>query len=155
RHHVEVERHALDAVQRADRALHLILEARTQRAPGDGQRDRDRHVTAVDLDRTHHVELRDGLAQLGVDHPAERLQHRLARDAHCPATWYDAVPVRRPEVAVASTMSALARVEGGQKKVPFHTPLALSCAPRSATSSPWCSTRTAIVAATGFPPCVT
>ena len=64
----------VDAGNGADLALHLVLEARAERAAGDGERDRDRDVAAVDRDLAHHVELGHGLAQLGVDDPAERLE---------------------------------------------------------------------------------
>ena len=46
---------------------HLVLEAVSERTTGDGQRDRDRDVTALDEHLAHHVELGDGPLQLGVD----------------------------------------------------------------------------------------
>ena len=44
RHDVELEPHRLDAVDRGDELAHLILEARAERATGDGERDRDGDV---------------------------------------------------------------------------------------------------------------
>ena len=68
----------VDALDRADLARDLLLERVAQRAPGHGQRDRHGHVAAVDVERAHHVELGDGLAQLRVDHPGERFEQCFA-----------------------------------------------------------------------------
>ena len=58
----------------------LILERAPERAAGDGERDRDGHDGALDLDAADHVELGDGLAQLGVDHALQRAQDLVAVD---------------------------------------------------------------------------
>ena len=78
-HDVELERDGLDARQRQQVLAHLALEARAKRAAGDGQRDRDGDVAALDAHLAHHVELRDGPLQLRVDDLAERLCDLLAR----------------------------------------------------------------------------
>ena len=95
-HHVEVQLHRRNARDRADGALHLVLERRAHRAAGDGQRDRDldRAVTVND-DIPHHVELGDGLVQLGIDHALERTQDRVALRCHRRLS----VPVPRSETA--------------------------------------------------------
>ena len=59
----------------------LILEARAERAAGDGQHDRQRDAAAVDQDVAHHPELGHRLAELRVDDPAERL-HDLFTGRH-------------------------------------------------------------------------
>jgi hypothetical protein len=82
RHDVEIERDAFDAVNRRERLGDLLLEARPQRTAGDGQRDRDRDVAAVDPDVADHVELCDRTAQLGVDHLLERFEDLVARRLH-------------------------------------------------------------------------
>ena len=56
----------------------LVLEARAERAAGDGERDRDGDVPALDAHLAHHVELRDGPLQLGIDDLPERLGDLLA-----------------------------------------------------------------------------
>src|SRR5207253_4984980 len=78
-HDVEVERDAFDAGNRRERLGHLLLEARPQRAAGDGQRDRDGDIAAADPDVADHVELGDRTAQLRVDDLLERLQDLVAR----------------------------------------------------------------------------
>ncbi len=76
-------RDALDALERVDGAGDLLLEARAERAAGDGERQLDRHVAAVHDDLAHHVELRDGPPELGVDHPPERGHDLPAIRLHC------------------------------------------------------------------------
>src|SRR6266545_3075902 len=77
RHHVERERHLGDAFERADLPLHLLVEARAQRAARDRQGDRDGDAAVVDLDAAHHVELRDRTPELRVDDVRERLANRF------------------------------------------------------------------------------
>jgi hypothetical protein len=60
----------------------LVLEARPQRAPGDGERDRDRDVRPLQGDVAHHAELDDVAFQLRVDDALERLQHDFAARFH-------------------------------------------------------------------------
>jgi hypothetical protein len=67
RHHVEVERDALDARDVPQHIGDLLLERVAQRTARDRQRDRDAHVATLDLDTPDHVELRDGALQLRVD----------------------------------------------------------------------------------------
>ena len=67
-----------DARQRPDVTGDLLLEARAQRAAGDGERDRDGDVGAVDLDLADHVELGDRLPQLRVDDERERSEDLVA-----------------------------------------------------------------------------
>ncbi len=81
-HHVESEPDPLDAGDLADVLDDLVLEARPQRAAGDGERDRHGDVTAVDLDFPDHVQLGDRTPQLGVDHVLERLQDLVAGRLH-------------------------------------------------------------------------
>src|SRR6266542_3415987 len=66
------------ASTRVAAASDLILEAVSQRAARDGQRDRHRNAPVLDLDFAHHVELRHGTAQLGVDHTAEGFENGFA-----------------------------------------------------------------------------
>ena len=73
-------RYALD---RADLARDLLLERVAKRAAGDRERDRDRHVAARDGDVADHVELGDGLAQLGVDHAPECGKDRRREKEPC------------------------------------------------------------------------
>ena len=73
-HHVEVKADGVDAGQRRDVLLYLILEARTKRTACDRECDRHLDPAAVDLDLAHHLELRHGAAQLGIDHVPERNQ---------------------------------------------------------------------------------
>jgi hypothetical protein len=82
RHHVEVERHLGNAVDGPDLARDLLLERVAERAARDRERDRDGDAAAVDLDAADHVELRHGLAELGVDDAAERGDDRVAGGLH-------------------------------------------------------------------------
>src|SRR2546423_1154179 len=52
-----------------------VLEVGADRAAGGGERDRDIDACAavVNVDRPDHAEVDDALAQLGVDHRAQRL----------------------------------------------------------------------------------
>ena len=83
RHHVELERDALDAL---DRPEHVA-------APAPGSSSRSGHpaivsaiaiddVAAVDPHVAHHVELGHGTPQLGVDHAPERAHDLFARRRH-------------------------------------------------------------------------
>ena len=81
-HDVEIELDGLDALERREPALHLLLEARAQRAACDGERDRDRHVTALDVDGSHHVELGDRAPKLRIDHLLEGLVDLVAEALH-------------------------------------------------------------------------
>ena len=73
----------VDALDAAHEPLHLILERGAHRAAGDGQRDRDLDAAVVvNHDVAHHVELGDGLVQLGVDDRLERRQDRIAGRQH-------------------------------------------------------------------------
>ena len=78
RHHVELERDAFHACDGRERFGDLLLEAVAKRATGDGERDHDDDVAAVDLDVAHHLQLGDGTPQLGVDHLLERGEDRFA-----------------------------------------------------------------------------
>jgi len=78
-HDAELERHGADAGQRGDVLLHLVFEARPERAADDRKGDRDGDGIAVDPHIPNHAQLGHGLAQLRVDHPAERLQDLLVR----------------------------------------------------------------------------
>ncbi len=77
-HHVEGKLHRRDSGDRADLAADLFLEGMSERASDDRQRDRDGDLTAADGQVAHHVELGDGLAQLGIDHPRERGEDHVA-----------------------------------------------------------------------------
>src|SRR5262249_29557393 len=77
-HHVEAERHLVDAVERRNLAPHLVLEARAEGTARDRQRDRDVDAPVLDLDRAHHVELRDGSPELRVDDTAQGLENGFA-----------------------------------------------------------------------------
>ena len=72
----------LDSLDRADRRLHLVLEARPQRAAGDRQGDRDGHVAPLDGDSTNHPELRHRSPELGVDHLLQRALDRILGKGH-------------------------------------------------------------------------
>ena len=72
----------LDALDRRQRALHLLLEARPQRAARNCEGDRDVHGAAIDRDVSNHVQLDHGAAELGVNDPLERLQHLFPRNGH-------------------------------------------------------------------------
>ena len=61
---------SLDAVELADELLDLLGDLRADRAAGRGQRERDVHVAAVDLDPVDQPELDEVEPQLGVDHVA-------------------------------------------------------------------------------------
>jgi hypothetical protein len=91
-HHVEAQLDALDSGQGADVLGDLVLERVAQRAAGNGERDRDGDVRAVDQDLPHHVELGDGLAQLGIDHVLERAENGVAVDAHADQPSFRAAP---------------------------------------------------------------
>jgi hypothetical protein len=80
RHHVEAERDRRDVGERPDVLPDLLFEAGAKRAADDGERDRDDDVGALDLDRPHHVQLRDRAAQLGVDHAAQCFQNPCLQD---------------------------------------------------------------------------
>ena len=94
-HYVEVEVDGVDARERRDVLLHLILEARAQRAAGDGQSDRHLDPAAVELDAAHHLELGHRAAQLGIDHIPERGQDLVAARHHGEGTGWK----RSPEVS--------------------------------------------------------
>jgi hypothetical protein len=65
RHHAELERDTLHALDRRERLRDLLLEARAKRATGDGERDADGDVAALDPHVAHHVELDDVPLELG------------------------------------------------------------------------------------------
>ncbi len=94
-HHVEVQLDALDVRQRRDVLAHLVLEARAQRAAGDGERDRHLDAAFVDLDAAHHPELGDRAAQLGIDHVPERGQDLVVGRHYGEGTGWK----RSPEVS--------------------------------------------------------
>src|SRR5262249_45947042 len=73
-----VERDALDAGNVPQHVGDLLLERVAQRTAGDGQRDRDADVAALDLDTADHVELGDRALQLRVDDPLERTEDLVA-----------------------------------------------------------------------------
>ena len=78
-HDVEAELDLLDSVEGEERLLDLLLEARAERAAGDGERDHDADAAAFDGDVAHHVELDHGAPQLGVVDALEGAQDLLAR----------------------------------------------------------------------------
>ena len=57
-----------------------------RRSTGDGQRDRNGDIAAVDPDLVDHVELGDRTAQLRVNDLLERLQDLVARGLHSDET---------------------------------------------------------------------
>ena len=63
----------LDALDLAHELLHLLGDLGPDRARGGGQRERDGHRAAVDLDAVDQPELDEVEPQLGIDHVAERL----------------------------------------------------------------------------------
>ena len=73
RHAAELDRHALDAGDRAHLARDVVVDCGLQRAAGNRQRDANGHVAAIDRDALDHVERDEVLFQLGVDHPSEGL----------------------------------------------------------------------------------
>ena len=73
-HHVKGERGAFDAGERKQRAIDLILEARSERTACDGERDRHLGGPTDQLGAPDHVELDHGAAELRVDHALERPQ---------------------------------------------------------------------------------
>jgi hypothetical protein len=60
----------------------LFLEAVFERAACGGQRQRDSHRGAVNLDPAHHPEHSDRLAQLRVDDVAKRHLDLYTRKSH-------------------------------------------------------------------------
>src|SRR5262249_55083618 len=78
RHDVEVERDALHTRDITQHLGDLLLERVAQRTAGDGQRDRDADVAALDLDAADHVELGDRALQLRVDDTLERAEDLVA-----------------------------------------------------------------------------
>ena len=112
-HDVELEADALDAVERRNPTLDLVLEARAERATGDGERDRDGHVTLLDTDVAHHVELGHGTPELGVDDLFERLVDLVAKLA---------IPVERTQTQSHRLCSAkCATVAGGRQYRRFRS----------------------------------
>jgi hypothetical protein len=81
-HDVERERDGLDARQRQDVLAHLALEGIAQRAPGDGERNRDVDLAVLDVHLAHHVELGDRALQLRVDDAAEGFRQLLSGRVH-------------------------------------------------------------------------
>ena len=64
----------------ADELLHLLGDLRADRAGGRGQRERDVHGPAVDLDAVDQPELDEVEAQLGVDDVGERVDDVVVVD---------------------------------------------------------------------------
>jgi hypothetical protein len=81
-HHVERQLSAGHTGHLREHPLDLLLERVAKRAAGNGEDDCERDDAVVDLEVPHHVELGDRAAQLGVDHPAERLQDGVAIRLH-------------------------------------------------------------------------
>ena len=125
-HHTEAELNALDARNTADVLGDLLLEGVTERAAGDGERDRDRYGSSVDLQLANHVELRYRLAQLGVDHVLECAEDRVAIGGHTRSVAADAQS-RRDQPTRRKTMRS--RTGRTPMRVTTSEPRALSKSP--------------------------
>ena len=79
RHDVEPELDLLDAVEREERLLDLLLEARAERAAGTVSAITTPTRPPSTADLAHHVELDHGAAQLGVVDALEGAQDLLLR----------------------------------------------------------------------------